>query len=232
MKTIGIIGAMEEEIEILKSKMEIVSAKKIIGTEFFLGKMNGKNIVLVRSGVGKVNAAICTQVLIDLYGADYIINTGVAGAVHRDLNIGDVVISSDLVQHDFDCTLINYAPGAIPGMGDSLFKADEELQRIAREAAASVLVNEHAYVGRIATGDCFVAEDGIKARIWDVHNAHCTEMEGAAIAHACYLNKIPFIVIRSISDKADHSAEVSFDTFVHTAAKISSDVVEMMINKM
>ena len=230
MKTIGIIGAMEEEISTIKNRMEVVSAKKIVGVDFFLGKMDGKNIVLVRCGIGKVNAAICTQVLIDLYAVDYVINVGVAGALSKDLSIGDVVVSTDLVQHDMDASAFGDPVGTIPRMAVSHFTADTELIRIARQAGAEV----HAQVipGRIASGDQFISDNAAKERIYSLFKAQCVEMEGAAIAHACYLNKIPFIVIRAISDCADNNATMSFDTFVVQAARISGQMVEVMVRKL
>lgn len=229
MKTIGIIGAMDEEIDILKSKIEIISAKNIVGVDFYMGKMYGNNIVIVRSGIGKVNAAICTQVLIDMYGVDYIINTGVAGSIFKELEIGDVVVSDDLLYHDFDTTAVGEALGVIPRMSCSFFKADEELIRIAREAGKIVLTTNKMHVNRIVSGDQFVASSDAKHNIWNNFKAYCVEMEGAAIAHTCFLNKIPFVVIRSISDKADSKANISYDTFVKSAAKKSSDIVEEMI---
>jgi len=230
MKTIGIIGAMEEEVVTIKSKMEVVSVKNIVGVDFYLGKMLGKNVVLVRSGIGKVNAAICTQVLVDLYAVDYIINVGVAGALSKDLNIGDVVVSTDLVQHDVDTSAFGDPVGTIPRLAVSQFTADAELIRIAKQAGAEV----HAQVipGRIASGDQFISDTNVKNRIYNLFKAQCVEMEGAAIAHTCYLNKIPFVVIRAISDQADDNAIESFDTFVLQAARISGEMVEKMVRKL
>lgn len=232
MKIIGIIGAMEEEIASLKSKMELVTAKNIVGIDFYMGKMNGKSVVLVRSGIGKVNAAICTQVLIDLYAVDYIINVGVAGAISKELSIGDVVISKDVVHHDMDCTNFGYEQGIIPRMTESFFTADELLIKIAKECGEEALPNKAIHVNRIASGDKFVSSNEDKQKIWSAFKAFCVEMEGAAIAQTCFLNKIPFIVIRAISDKADDSAGVSFDKFVLEAAKTSSELVEKMIAKL
>jgi adenosylhomocysteine nucleosidase len=229
MKTIGIIGAVEEEIFELKSKMEVVAVKKMIGSEFYIGKMHGKSVVLVRSGVGKVNAAICAQVLIDLYAVDYIVNTGVAGALAPELTIGDVVISEDCVQHDFDLELADIPRGVIPKMPDSFFKADDELVRLAQAAARTVLGDEKVHAGRIATGDQFIASGEAKNFIRDTFQALCTEMEGAAIAQTCVLNKIPFVIIRSISDQADENAASSFGEFFRDTAKNSGDITELII---
>lgn len=229
MKTIGIIGAMEEEVSILKTKMEVLSAKNIVGVDFFMGKMSGKNVIVVRSGIGKVNAAICSQVLIDLYGVDCIINVGVAGALHKDLEICDVVISKDTVQHDFNVSSFGHPKGVIPNMPESFFAADEEMIGIAKKICDEILEENKAYIGRIASGDVFVSAAEEKHRITDDFNALCVEMEGAAVGHVCYLNKIPFLVLRSISDKADEKSDTDFDEFVIKAAKQASDIVETMI---
>ncbi|MDR1703592.1 MAG: 5'-methylthioadenosine/adenosylhomocysteine nucleosidase [Clostridiales bacterium] len=229
MKTIGIIGAMEEEVAILKSRLEIITAKNIVGVEFYMGNLNGKNTVLVRSGIGKVNAAVCTQVLSDIYGVDCVINTGVAGALHPSLGICDVVVSSDVVQHDFDASGFGYKPGIIPRMPVSYFPADEELARMAMEACAETAPNQTAMHGRITSGDLFVSDAAVKQKIHKAFDALCVEMEGAAIGHACYLNKIPFIIIRSMSDAASGSAEVDYNAFAAQAAEQSSAIVERMI---
>ena len=229
MKTIGVIGALEEEISLLKSRMEIISAKQIIGVDFSMGRLDGKSVIIAGSRIGKVNAAICTQVLIDLYGVDYIINTGAAGAIDKDLQVGDVVISSDLVHHDFDVTPLGFDPGVNNSLPESSFKADDELIRIAKTACEAVIKENNIYVGRIATGDQFIDTSEGKQRISKLFKAYCTEMEGAAIAQTCFLNKIPFIVIRAISDKSDESALVNFNEFLQVAAKNSCEVVEHML---
>lgn len=230
MKTIGIIGAMEMEVSELKKKMDVIVAKNIVGTEFYMGKMAGKNVALVKCGIGKVNAAVCTQALIDLYAVDYIINTGVAGAISKELDIGDVVISSDLVQHDFDTSPVGDVIGVIPGIGVDTFKADEELIKIAKESGDEVLKDKHkTFVGRIATGDQFISAMEQKQKIQSVFKAMCAEMEGCAIAQTCYLNKLPFVIVRAISDKCDESSTMSFEKFAEMAAKNSADIVERMI---
>lgn len=232
MKTIGIIGAMEEEVVLLKNSTEIVSAKNIVGTDFFMGKMFGKSVVIVKCGIGKVNAAICTQVLIDMYGVDYIINTGVAGSVYKDLNIGDIVISNDLLQHDFDTSSTGDPLGVIPRLHESTFKADEELVRIAEEAGKEALQGQNIFVGRIATGDQFISNSNDKERIWNNFKPYCVEMEGAAIAQACYLNKIPFVAIRTMSDSADEKAYDSFVNHADMVANNSSLIVEFMVKEL
>jgi len=231
MKTIGIIGAMDVEIAELKNRMEIIQSKTIAGAEFNVGRIQGGSVVVAMAGIGKVNAAVCAQTMIDFYGVDYLVNIGVAGSLARDLNIGDVVVSDDLVQHDFDANYIGAMAGVIPGMKESFFRADAELVRMAKEAAESVLsgTGSKVYTGRIASGDQFISSHEAKHRILKEFSALCCEMEGAAIAHAAYLNDVPFVVIRSISDKADEEASVSFEKFMESTAKISSGIVERMV---
>lgn len=229
MKTIGIIGAMDEEIALLKEKLEVVTAKEMIGLSFLVGRMFGKSVVLVRSGIGKVNAAICAQVLVDHFAVDYIINIGVAGAVQEGLSIGQVVISEDAVQHDLDASALGDPVGTIPRMSVSCFKADEALVEIAMAASKELSLTPPAVIGRIASGDQFIATKEGKARIWQTVKGSCAEMEGAAIAHACYLNKIPFVIIRSISDGADEEAQMSYEEFVPLAAKVSSEMAEKIL---
>jgi len=227
VKTIGVIGAMEEEIITLKEQIDIISAKNIIGVDFYIGKMLGNNVVLVRSGIGKVNAAICTQILIDLYAVDYIINVGVAGAVDKNLKIGDIVICEDAVYHDFDTTVFGDLIGIIPRMNESFFKADDVLVKIALEAANKQ--NKNAVVGRIASGDQFVSNSDVKNKIWNNFKALCVEMEGAAIAHTCYLNKIPFSIIRSISDNAEEQDTFNYKQFFKESAIVAAAIVKNMI---
>ena len=199
--TIGLIGAMDIEIQTIKEDMNVISAKNIVGLDFYMGTLNGQSIVLVRSGWGKVNAAVCTQILIDMYAVDMIINIGVAGAIAPDLHIGDTVISDDLVQHDFDTTAVGDEISSVIGSKTCYFKADDQLIKLAFDAARSLDLN--VCMGRVASGDKFVSSPEEKERIWKIFKAKCCEMEGAAIAQTCFLNKIPFVVLRSISDNAD-----------------------------
>ncbi len=229
MKVIGIIGAMEEEIIAIRRKMTITVTKSIASMAFYIGEINGQKIVLVRCGIGKVNAAVCTQVLIDLFDVSYIINTGVAGGLHPDINIGDIIISSDTVEHDMDVTAFGHDKGFIPRMDKTFFEADKWLVDVAQKAAEVIQGDHKVYVGRIASGDQFVSSMKVKEEIYTNFTAYCAEMEGAAIAHTCFLNKIPFVVIRAISDKADQSADVNFDDFVNVAARNASKMIEAMM---
>lgn len=231
MKVIGIIGAMEEEIIAIRRKMEIRNTKDIASMKFYEGILDGQKIVLVRCGIGKVNAAICTQVLINCFGATYIINTGVAGGLHPDINIGDIIISSDTVEHDMDVTVFGHEKGYIPRMDKQFFEADKWLVDIAQRGATKAKGDHKVYVGRIASGDQFISSMKVKEEIYTNFTAYCAEMEGAAIAHTCFLNHIPFVVIRAISDKADQSADVNFDDFVNLAARKASNIIESMISE-
>lgn len=228
MKTIGIIGAMEEEIENIKPYIDIISTKNIVGLDFYMGKMGGNNVVLVRSGIGKVNAAVCSQVLIDLYAVDYIINVGVAGAINKDLKIGDVVIATDTMHHDMDTTYFGDDIGIIPRMEESAFKADNELIEIALKSSSDVLENNNVVTGRIVSGDQFLCDIEKKNKIWSHFKASCVDMESAAIGQACYLNKIPFCIIRSISDNSDEDNQ--YENFFRDSAIKASNILKDMIN--
>lgn len=186
---------------------------------FVSGSLNGKPVVVVRSGIGKVNASICTQILADEYKVNYIINTGVAGSLHNEINIGDIVLSKDALQHDMDATGFGYAVGVIPQMEKSIFEADERLIQIAEKCIKEDITDINAFVGRVVSGDQFISDKGKKKWIVDNFQGYCTEMEGAAIAQAAYLNNIPFLIIRAISDKADDSATEDYPTFEAKAAQ-------------
>jgi adenosylhomocysteine nucleosidase len=213
MVCIGIIGAMEKEIGALLSQMEDREDKTMAGMTFHRGRLWNNEVVLVKCGVGKVNVAICTQLLIDLYEVDMLINTGIAGGLYKDINVGDIVISSDAVQHDVDVTGRGFAPGEIPFMETSVFKADPELVAMAKKACEIVNPDIACYVGRVATGDKFVSDNAQKAALVEIFNAYCTEMEGAAMAQVAVLNKVPFVIIRAMSDKADDEARVLVTEF-------------------
>ena len=230
MKTIGIIGAMDEEIALMREASEVVAAKNILGMDFYISKYSGKNIVIVKSGIGKVNAAVCAQVLIDHFAVDCIINVGVAGAVNKNLKIGDIVISTDTVEHDMDASELGDPVGTIPRMDKSFFEADKELIEIAKRAAKN-LDGCNVYTGRIASGDQFISNSQQKQRLNDLFGAYCAEMEGAAIGHTCYLNKLPFLIIRSISDNADGEAGVSFTEFAKTAAVKSGKMLQYLLKE-
>jgi len=228
---IGIIGAMHEEIIELKSVMENLTEEKVINLTFYKGQLRGKEVVLVEGGIGKVNASVCTTLLIDHFKVDQVIFTGVAGGVNPDINVGDIVISTDLIEHDFDCTAFGSAHGEIPRMETSTFKADERLVEIAKEVAYEKFEDEKVWVGRILSGDQFIASVEKVRWLNDTFNAQCTEMEGAAVAHVCYLFNTPFVVLRAISDNANHDADMDFAEFTVLAAKNSKEIVEGMLDR-
>ena len=217
MKTIGIIGAMEVEVAILKEKMEDVRIIKKASMDFYEGILAGKKVVVVRSGIGKVNAGICAQILADVFSVDAIINTGIAGSLNKNINIGDIVLSTDVVQHDMDATGFGYRKGQIPQMPVFFFNADDNLRRLAAEVCKEVNPDIQVFEGRIASGDQFVCDQDVKIRIVSEFSAYATEMEGAAIGQAAYLNEIPFLVVRAISDKADGSAQMDYSEFEKAA---------------
>lgn len=232
MGKIGIIGAMEEEVLALKEKLKVSDVRGIASLEFYVGVLQGKEVVLVRGGIGKVNSALCTQLLIDCFHVDSVINTGVAGALNDSLSIGDIVISSDSLEHDVDASGFGYEPGVIPRMPDSIFKADKRLIHIAEKASEVLSVKTNVFTGRIVSGDQFISDPEKKRQLVADYKGFCVEMEGAAIAHACYLNKVPFVIIRSISDKADDAAEVNFAEFTQLAALNSCKMIEKMLEIM
>ena len=217
MKTIGIIGAMEVEVAILKEKMEDVRIIKKASMDFYEGILAGKKVVVVRSGIGKVNAGICAQILADVFSVDAIINTGIAGSLNKNINIGDIVLSTDVVQHDMDATGFGYRKGQIPQMPVFFFNADDNLRRLAAEVCKEVNPDIQVFEGRIASGDQFVCDQDVKNRIVSEFSAYATEMEGAANGQAAYLNKNPFLVVRAISDKADGSAQMDYSEFEKAA---------------
>lgn len=216
---IGIIGAMDEEVNILKGMMKDVKINEIASMEFNEGTLNKKKLVVVQSGIGKVNAAICTQILADIYQVDAVMNTGVAGSLRKEIDIADIVLSTDALQHDMDATGFGYDPGVIPRMENSIFKADEKMLEIAEEVCKKELSGVGIHTGRIVSGDQFISDGDKKDWLVESFGGFCTEMEGAAIAQAAYLNKIPFLIIRAISDKADHSAEMAYTDFVEIAIR-------------
>lgn len=233
MKKLGIIGAMSVEIETLKEQMSGLSVKERAGMTFYEGKLENLPAVLVVCGVGKVNAAMCVQVLCDCFEVTHIVNTGVAGSLCAELDIGDFVISTMAMYHDFDCSSLNpdYPVGQVPGLPVRGFAANEALVEMAYSAAQQVHAG-HARKGVVASGDQFVCDKTVKAKIVENTGALCTEMEGAAISHTAWRNAVPFVVIRAISDKADDSAQMDYPTFEAIAAKRCASVTQLLARKM
>lgn len=229
---IGIIGAMDEEVNLLKEEMQDVTINTKAGMDFYQGKMEDKDVVVVRSGIGKVNAGICTQILADEYNVEAVINTGIAGSLNADINIGDIVLSTDALQHDMDATGFGYKPGQIPRMDVFSFQADKELVALAKQSCQIVNQDIQCFVGRVATGDQFISSAEKKQWLIDQFDAYCAEMEGGAMAQTAHLNHVPFVVIRAISDNADNSATVTYEEFEQQAIVHTMKLLAAMFLKM
>ncbi|WP_195972872.1 5'-methylthioadenosine/adenosylhomocysteine nucleosidase [Clostridium thermobutyricum] len=227
---IGIISAMSEELELLLNDMEIEEKTHKANMTFHKGKVWGKDVVAVVSGIGKVNAAVCTQILISEYKVNSVINVGVAGGIGKDIYPGDVVVAENLVQHDMDTTVFGDAHGQIPRLDTFDFACDKELVRLAK-LACDEIKEINTFSGRIVSGDQFIASvDKIKWLESEFGAAAC-EMEGASIAHVCYLNSIPFVIIRSISDNANNGAHMDYEKFIPIGVKNSTTILKAMIEK-
>lgn len=215
----GIIAAMQEEMQEIKKIMQDIENLKIYELNFFKGTINYKNVVLVEAGVGKVNAARVTQILIDNFNIQGIINVGSAGSCNDELEIGDIVIGKKLVQHDFDITAFGHEKGFISNVGQFVESDDELISQI-EEVIKNIKDKDfNIKIGTIASGDIFCTEPKMKEKIRNKFSAECIEMEGAAIAQVCKLDQIPFLVIRSISDKPNGQNEITFDKFLEKASK-------------
>ncbi|MDY5986319.1 MAG: 5'-methylthioadenosine/adenosylhomocysteine nucleosidase [Lachnoclostridium sp.] len=226
---IGIIGAMEEEVAALKEAMEIQEVKVMASMTFCRGRLCEKDVVVVRSGIGKVNAALCAQILIDMFGVEALINTGIAGSLDARIDIGDMVISTDALHHDMDATLFGDPVGQVPRMDTLSFPADERLIALAKEANEEANPDIHTFVGRVVSGDQFISSTEAKNKIIANFHPLCTEMEGAGIAHAAYLNKVSYVIVRAISDKADNSADMDYPTFEKQAIAHSVRLVKNLL---
>lgn len=231
MIKLGIIGAMNVEVEILKHKMVDMVPQQRGKVVYCQGKLAGLDVVIAQCGVGKVHAAMCAQTMCDRYGVTHLVNTGIAGSLDAALDIGDVVVSRDVMYHDFDCHFVNYPIGQVPGQDVLAFPADEALIRLAFGASETVRPG-HTKMGRVASGDQFVASSEQKQHIISVTGACCTEMEGAAIAQTAYSNGVPFVILRAISDKADHSAQMDYPAFEKMAAEHCAAVTELLAERL
>lgn len=219
MSKFGIIVAMQEELEEILKIMQEIEEKEIYEIKFISGKIENTKVVVAKSGVGKVNAARTTQILIDTFKIENVINVGAAGALNPSLNIGDIIIAEKLIQHDFDITAFDHNKGYITGVGDYI-DCNEELMKKFKDICNKIKSEEYKIsTGIIASGDIFCTDVNMKNKIYSKFNADCVEMEGAAIAQVCYLDKIPFIVIRSISDSPNGNNAIVFDEFVKLASK-------------
>ncbi len=232
MSKIGIIGAMELEVESLKAQMNVKNTSTKANMQFFEGTLGDADVVIVRCGIGKVNAAICVQILADLFQVTHIINTGVAGSLNPALDIGDILISKDVIHHDVDVTIFGYALGEVPQIGVHAFPADETMMNCAMETGSKVLADCNIITGRVVSGDQFISSKEVKERLINNFQGDCAEMEGASIAQAAYLNQLPFLIIRAISDKADDSAEMDYPTFEREAAKHCAELTKEFVQKL
>ena len=229
MKKIGIIAAMQEEMNAIKEIMKNITEKQIYELTFIEGKINEKACVLVQCGVGKVNSSRVTQILIDNYDIDYIINVGSAGTANDELNIGDIVIGKKLVQHDFDITAFGHKKGYISNVGESIISDKELIQKFQKVIEKIENKDYKIKIGTIASGDIFCTENWMKEKINKKFNADAIEMEGAAIAQVCYLDKIPFIIVRSISDSPNGNNNVTFEKYLEFASKRCRNIIEKFI---
>ena len=225
----GIIGAMDEEVASLKEALSDAKTITIGGMDFCEGLLDGASVVIVRCGVGKVNAGNCAQLLISVFGVDRIINTGVAGSLDASIDIGDIVVSTDAVQHDFDLTPMGYAPGQLDEIDSPSLPADPGMRESAVNAVLQCAPEVHVFEGRVCTGDQFIASAEQKEAIIADFGGLCCEMEGGAIAQICCQNEIPFVIIRAISDKADGSAEMDYPEFEHAAAIRCAAITRYMV---
>ena len=219
---IGIIGAMEVEVARLVRCMGGAKESQRVGMHFYEGQIGRTEVVVVRCGIGKVSAGLCVQILTDLFGITHVINTGVAGSLEEEIDIGDIVVSIDAMYHDME-------PGQVPQLDTLAFPADPVLRVAAVKACREAAPEIGVFEGRVVSGDQFICDRGTKDRIKKVFGGLCTEMEGAAIAQAAYINKIPFVIVRAISDKADESTEMSYEAFEAKAAEHCASLVEHMV---
>lgn len=233
MQMIGIIGAMPSEVEGLTARLTETTVTEYAGRRFVSGRLGGRTAVVVQSGIGKVNAAITAQLLIDRFAPDALLNTGMAGGLDPRLAVKDLVIGAEAVQHDFDLTAFGHTPGYIEGADDqnpTVFCGDAQLIAAAEQAAARVLpTGSKALTGRIASGDIFVDDSALKQQIRTRFAAAAAEMEGAAIAQTAAANGVPFLILRTISDLAEHQASVSFDELERYAGQLAGDITASLL---
>jgi adenosylhomocysteine nucleosidase len=223
---IGIIGAMKEEVDSILALMQDIEKVEYYGVKFYKGTINDKSCIVSKSGVGKVNAARSTQIMIDKFNPSCIINIGSAGALEPILEIGDIVISDNCIQHDVDITAFGHPKGYIAGV--RYIQADGALVEQCKKAIEESVNNKYkTYIGTVASGDQFISSQELKEQIHKDFNAWCVEMEGAAIAHVCHLCEMPFVVIRSISDKSTKGNAIEFREFLKLSADRCAHFVDI-----
>ncbi|AIY81052.1 MTA/SAH nucleosidase [Clostridium botulinum 202F] len=229
--TIGIIAAMAEELEILLKDLNLEEKKEKANMVFHKGTINNKNVVAVVCGIGKVNSAVCTQILISEYNVDKVVNVGVAGGIGKDIYPGDIVVAENLVQHDMDTSAFGDKIGQIPRLDTFDFKCDKDMVAAAKKSCEEIS-ELNSFTGRIVSGDQFVANLEKIQWLEKEFGAISCEMEGASIAQVCYLNSIPFVVIRSISDNANNGAHIDYEKFTPIAVKNSTNILKNMLEKL
>ena len=231
MSLLGIIGAMDQEVKAIVDKLNQENAHEYYGMKFWVGIINGVKCVVGQSGVGKVNAARCTQIMIDKFNPTSIINIGSAGALNPELEIGDVVISTSCIYHDADITVFGHPKGYITGIGDRYIKADEKLIDECKKTMEEIADNNYKiHLGPIASGDQFYNDPEKKAELFEEFGAYCDDMEAAAIAHVCLLCKVPYVVIRSISDKPKKKSELTFYEFLELASARCAEFLDKFMD--
>lgn len=225
----GIIGAMEKEVELIKELLVDVEIKEYSHMLFYKGKLHGEEVVVCKSGVGKVFAAMCAEIMILMYDVTAIINTGAAGSLHNEMNIGDILISTGAVHYDVDATVFGYERGQVPSTDKALYPADKRLIHLIQRVCEHKFEDSYVFEGLVASGDQFISTDAKKEWIKKHFEAYCCEMEGASIAQVAAYNDVPFVIIRSISDKADGSQFKDYEEFENEAARKSALLVEKVV---
>jgi adenosylhomocysteine nucleosidase len=229
VNTIGIIGAMDEEIRLLLEQMNDMHPVQKPNTTYYCGQLWGRRVVVCKSGVGKVQAAVSVQGMIAAFDVEVVLFTGVAGALDPSLRVGDIVVSRDCMYHDMDARALGFALGEIPFSGHSVFEADERLIQTAVEAGRRMYPELQVIEGRVVSGDQFIADRAKVVQLHEELSGACTEMEGAAVAHVCAMYGVPYVVVRSMSDQANGEAHEDFATFMPKAAKHSLGIIEGML---
>lgn len=229
---IGIIGAMQTEVSRLKNSLTDLTVRTIAGLEIAEGLLGSVPCAVVQSGIGKINAAMCTQILIDCVGVTHVINTGIAGLLDDFINVGDIVVSTDCMSHDMDVTALGYKRGQVPGLPVRTFEADAELRSLALASGKRLFPELNVVAGRVTSGDAFVHEYDVGRHLMEL-GGFCCEMEGAAIAQVCWLNKVPFVVVRTLSDRPGDSKQVeNYEEFEAEAADRSARLVLDMVERL
>ena len=220
----GILGALDEEVALIRARMDVSDKTDMLGTTFYTGTVSGKNVVLACCGVGKVNAAVCAATVIQRFGADCVVNVGIAGAMRHGLHVMDVVAAREVGFHDQDAVMLNYYPKK------DFFRTDDRLLDLCTRACEQLTDRKGGFsAGRIVSGDVFVSDKATKEDINARYAPDCVEMEGAAIGHVSYMHDTPFLVIRTMSDTADDEAQETYDNFIHDAAEQSAHIVLKML---